>query len=71
MLKQKKSKLDEIKNKSIEEFLLSVSQDDQILIVELPNGSEIIIQPKPNLKPLPVLEGHIPSGWKEALYNES
>jgi len=38
--------------------------------VKLPNGSEVLIQPKPLLKSLPVLRGVIPRGWKEAIYNE-
>jgi len=41
-----------------------------LLPFEFPNGDEVIIQPKLPLKPLPILEGYVPEGWKEAIYNE-
>ena len=65
---QETLKLEELKHKSLEEILQSVSVNRQILTVRLTNGAEIIIQPKPELKPLPVLEGYVPEGWKEAIY---
>lgn len=63
-------KLDEIKYRSIEELLQFVSINKQILNIQLPWGEEVIIQPKNQLSPLPILDGYIPQGWKDAIYNE-
>lgn len=71
MLMQKTSTLDELKDKSLEEIIHSVLTRQEVLTIQLPNGDEVIIQPKPELKPLPILEGYIPQGWKEAIYHES
>ena len=43
--------------------------NQQILTIQLPNGDEVVIHPKPSLKPLPVLEGHVPPDWKESIYS--
>lgn len=63
--------LEELKHKSLEEVLHSVLMNQQALTVQLPDGAEVIIQPKPQLKALPILEGYVPKGWKEAIYNDS
>ncbi len=63
--------LAEFKKLPVEHILLSISSEQQSVTVQLPNGNEIIIRPKSQLKPLPVLKGHIPKGWKEAIYHES
>ncbi len=61
-------KLNEIEKTELSELLQRVSEDQVALTVQLPGGEEVIIQPKPQLKPLPVLEGYVPEGWKEAIY---
>jgi len=61
--------LDDLKNKTIEDILRSVSTEKWVLNITLPDGAEVIIQPKPQLKRLPVLEGYVPTGWKDAIYN--
>lgn len=60
--------LEEIEKKKIAEILQAVSSQKQVLTIKLPNGDEVIIQPKPPLKPLPALEGYLPEGWKDAIY---
>ncbi len=60
--------LDDIKNRSIEDILQSVLTDQQMLTITFPDGAEVLIQPKPQLRRLPVLEGYIPPGWKDAIY---
>ncbi len=62
--------LDELKQIPVEKFFQSVSSGQKIVIVKLPSGSEVLIQPKPALRSLPVLRGVIPQGWKEAIYSE-
>ena len=62
--------LDEIKQIPVQNFFQSVSAGRKIVSVKLPNGNEVLIQPKLLLKFLPVLRGVIPQGWKEAIYNE-
>ena len=64
-------KIEELQNISIEEVLKSVLGANKTLTIQFPNGSEVVISPKLELKPLPVLEGYIPNGWKEAIYDES
>ena len=63
--------IEELKHKSLEEILQSVSTSQQALAIRMPNGMGVVIQPKPQLKPLPVLEGYLPPGWKETIYNDS
>jgi hypothetical protein len=61
-------KLEEIEKRKLKEILQSVLTNNQVLTVQLPSGEEVVIQPKPPLKPLPALEGYVPEGWKEAIY---
>ncbi|MGR3220905.1 MAG: hypothetical protein ACUZ8H_13970 [Candidatus Anammoxibacter sp.] len=69
-MKEQTLTLKELKDKSLEEVLQLSLINKQIMIVKLPNGGKVVIQPKPQLKPLPVLDGYVPNGWKEAIYNE-
>lgn len=70
MLTQRTLSLQELRHKTLEEVLQSVLTRQETLTVRFPSGTEVVIQPKPSLKPLPVLEGFVPEGWKEAIYNE-
>ena len=65
---QREVGLDDLKGRTVEELLREVVAQQEVLTVQLPGGEEITIQPKPHLKPLPVLEGSIPNGWKDAIY---
>ena len=60
--------LDEIKDRTVEELLRSVTATQQISEIVLPDGEEVIVQPKPPLEQLSVLEGYIPTGGKDAVY---
>ncbi len=60
--------LKELEKQKLNEILQNVLINQLALVVQLPNGQEVIIQPKPQLQPLPQLEGHIPDGWKDAIY---
>jgi len=55
----------------IENVLQAVAEQQVIVTVLLPNGKEVVIEPKAGLQPLPELEGCIPEGWKDALYARS
>ncbi|MBI2876269.1 MAG: hypothetical protein HYY20_05250, partial [Candidatus Tectomicrobia bacterium] len=59
--------IDELKMRPLEEILQEIVEQQSTIIVLLPNGREVTIEPKPRLKPLPELEGYVPEGWKEAL----
>ncbi len=61
-------KLKELETRKLKEILQVVLSTQMALTVQFPGGEEVIIQPKPTLKPLPVLEGYVPRGWKEAIY---
>jgi len=63
--------LDDIKERSLEEVLWDVARRYTRLVVRMPDGEEVTIEPRPRLKPLPVLEGYVPRGWKDAVYAES
>ena len=60
--------LEDIQERSLVEVLREVAEGDVYLVVQMPTGEEIVIGLKPRLKPLPVLEGYIPEGWKDAVY---
>jgi hypothetical protein len=46
--------------------------DQQLVVtVLLPDGKEVVIEPKPHLQPLPELKGRVPEGWKDAVYARS
>jgi hypothetical protein len=62
--------LEEIQDRSLEDVLREVIQESKYLVVQLPEGEEIVIEPKPRLEPLPVLEGFIPEGWRDAVYDK-
>ena len=61
-------KLEEIEIKKLKDIFQAVLAKKQVLTVQLASGDEVIIQPKPSLKPLPILEGYVPEDWKEAIY---
>jgi len=61
-------KLNEIEKTQLRDILQNVLAKQLLLTVQFPGGEEVIIQPKPPLKPLPILEGSVPDGWKEAIY---
>lgn len=55
----------------VEQVLQAVAEQQVIVTVLLPDGKEVIIEPKVGLQPLPELEGRVPEGWKDALYDRS
>ena len=59
--------LEDIRERSLEEILWNVVKDSIQIVIRMPGGEEVIIGPKPKLEPLPVLEGYVPEGWKEAV----
>lgn len=61
-------KLEALEKKKPKEILQAVLANQTVLTVQFPGGEEVIIQPKLPLKPLPTLNGYIPKGWKEAIY---
>jgi hypothetical protein len=62
--------LEELKKRPLESVFQDVVEKDMAIIVQLPSGKAVSIEPKPTLKPLPELEGYIPDGWKDAIYNQ-
>lgn len=60
--------LDDLREQTLEDVLRRVIRQQQGLTVRLPEGETVEIQPSPQLKPLPVLEGFVPEGWKDAVY---
>jgi hypothetical protein len=56
--------LKELEKTQLKEIFQKILFHQLALTVQLPNGEEVIISPKLSLKPLPILEGFIPDGWK-------
>lgn len=59
--------LDDLKGRTFEDVLLQVIKQREVLTVQLPDGESVDIQPVASLAPLPILEGTIPPGWKDAI----
>ena len=60
--------LEELKHISLEKIVRQVLDKQRPLTIRVSDGQEVTIQPRPRLKPLLVLEGYIPEGWKDAIY---
>jgi hypothetical protein len=60
--------LEELKGRTLEELLHEVARSQESITVVLEEGELITIEPATQLKPLPVLDGHVPEGWKDAIY---
>jgi len=61
--------LEAIKGISLEDLFARVLQERQILTIRVSDEQAIVIAPQEKLKPLPVLDGYIPQGWKDAIYD--
>jgi hypothetical protein len=61
--------LEELKQQSLEDLLHEIVMQGTIIVVRLPEGGEIVMGPKQPLEPLPVLDGYVPEGWKDAIYS--
>lgn len=72
--------VEEAKNRTGYDLVQEAVQTHQPLIVTLEDGTDVLIQQyqptakvtenSPMLKPLLTLPGSVPSGWKDALYDE-
>ena len=68
MKKAQRVTISSIRDLSIEEFLDQLRQQEAIA-VQFPDGESMIVQAKQELGPLPILDGYVPEGWKDAIYN--
>lgn len=60
--------LDKLTNLSLEEFLETVLKQGKAITVQLPTGETVTVEPHQILSPLPILNGSISDGWKNAIY---
>ena len=60
--------LEAVKGQSVEALLQQVVEQCVTVTVLLPDGAAVVLELRPRLQPLPVLEGYVPAGWKDALY---
>jgi hypothetical protein len=63
--------LKDLKKQELERVLWEVLEEGQSLKVRLTRQKAVVIEPARRLKPLPELDGSIPPGWKDAVYNGS
>jgi len=61
--------IENIQSFSVEDFL-ELLKEKQKLSVQLSDRLLILEVRQEELKPLPVLEAHVPSGWKQAIYQD-
>jgi len=59
--------LADLRGRELEDVLHEVAEQDEILMVRLGDGETVTIRHAPRLKPLPVLKGSVPEGWKDAI----
>ena len=59
--------LDDLRERTAEDILRKVAAEQEEWTVHLPDGGDVQIRPVPRLEPLPVLEGYVPEGWKDAI----
>jgi hypothetical protein len=60
--------LEELKGRTLEDLLHEVARSRESITIVLEEGESVTIEPTPQLKPLPRLDGRIPGGWKDAIY---
>ncbi len=60
--------LEELKGRTLEELLHEVARSGEPITIVLKEGESVTIEPASQLKPLPVLKGRVPEGWKDAIY---
>ena len=59
--------IEELKGISVEEVVRQLLTRRDRLTIVVSEDEEVSIELKSQLKPLPVLEGKIPEGWKDAI----
>jgi hypothetical protein len=59
--------LEELKGRTFEDLLHEVARSRKPITIVLEEGESVTIKPASHLKPLPVLEGYVPEGWKDAV----
>jgi hypothetical protein len=57
-----------LKGRTLEELLREVARSREPITVVLEEGESVTIELASRLKPLLVLEGRVPEGWKDAIY---
>jgi len=57
-----------LKGRTLEELLHEIARSREPITIVLEEGESVTIEPASQLKPLPVLEGRVPEGWKDAIY---
>ena len=61
--------VEQVRGRSADELLQEVTRKQETLRIEMTAGEFGEIKPLPKLKPLIRLEGSMPTGWKDAIYD--
>ncbi len=59
----------QVRGWSADELLQEVTRKQETLRIEMTEGEFVEIKQLPKLKPLTRLEGPMPTGWKDAIYD--
>lgn len=60
--------LEELKGRTLEEFLHEVAHIGESITRILEEGESVAVEATSHLNPLPVPEGHMAEEWKDAAY---
>jgi hypothetical protein len=61
--------VEQVRGRPADELLQEVTSKQETLRIEITEGEFVEIKPLPKLKPLTCLEGSMPTGWKDAIYD--
>ena len=61
--------VEQVRGRPADELLQEVTRKQETLRIEITEGEFVEIKPLPKLKPLTCLEGSMPTGWKDAIYD--
>jgi hypothetical protein len=61
--------VEQVRGRPADELLQEVTRKQETLRIEITEGEFVEIKPLPKLNPLTCLEGSMPAGWKDAIYD--
>lgn len=60
--------VDEVEERRAGDLLRQLVRDGDTMTVVLEGGETVVLHPVGPLRRLPTLSGHVPEGWKDAIY---
>jgi len=60
--------VDELAERPAGDLLREILREGDVVTVVLEDGQTVVLRPAGVLRSLPILEGRVPEGWKDAVY---